>query len=308
MAKISIIIPIFNKAELVSSAIQSILNQSYNDVEILIVDDGSNDDTALIVEQYAQQHPQKIKFFKKTRKGVGSARNYGLKAASGEYICFLDADDILLEYSLEARFNLLSSFPKFKVVFSDYNFQTNSNLQQAILSQKGFKEFFSPCVESINGNNFFFNKNFFYYALRFSPLPLHAGTIMLHKSITDEIGLFREDVSSSEDTDYWIRILKDREIAYIDSPLFCYNNCYSDLSNQGEICYLNRIKIFKNYFFRSRDSIEKALLARKLMAAYHGLAYHYMKHRKITLAFLSLLKNIFYKIQIYLNPLYNNLK
>ena len=98
--KISVIIPTFNRKVFICEAIKSVLNQTYKDWELLIIDDGSTDNTKSIIDKYSQSNPH-IKYFYQENGGQGSARNLGVKVAAGNWVAFLDHDDIWLPKKLE---------------------------------------------------------------------------------------------------------------------------------------------------------------------------------------------------------------
>lgn len=104
---ISVVIPCFNVDKYVSEALDSVLAQTYPDIEIICVDNGSADNTALILEKYLRKHPDKIKIISQKNSGAPAARNAGLKIAKGEFIQFLDADDLLLPSKIEHQVNLI---------------------------------------------------------------------------------------------------------------------------------------------------------------------------------------------------------
>lgn len=93
MPKISIIMPVYNKGDFLDRAIESILKQSVQDFELILINDGSTDHSARILEHYGDAHPTKIRCFSQRNKGVSATRNYGMALAKGDYISFLDADD-----------------------------------------------------------------------------------------------------------------------------------------------------------------------------------------------------------------------
>ena len=96
---ISIIIPVYNREKYIEECLNSILSQTFNDYEILLIDDGSNDNTGIICDKYAEEN-KKIKVFHKKNGGVSSARNLGLRCAKGKWIIFVDSDDVLAKESL----------------------------------------------------------------------------------------------------------------------------------------------------------------------------------------------------------------
>jgi glycosyltransferase involved in cell wall biosynthesis len=107
MVKVSVIIPAYNGDRYIGEAIDSILAQTYDDYEIIVVDDGSTDNTAQVVQQYGEQ----IQYFSQTNQGVAASRNLGLTAAKGEYIAFLDQDDLFLPQKLLSQVTLLEKNP-----------------------------------------------------------------------------------------------------------------------------------------------------------------------------------------------------
>ena len=93
--KVSTIIPVFNRPDMIVSAVQSVLTQTYQQIEVIIVDDGSTDGTSAVLNQLQQRHQEIIKTLRQENSGPGAARNMGLQAATGEYIQYLDSDDVL---------------------------------------------------------------------------------------------------------------------------------------------------------------------------------------------------------------------
>lgn len=93
MPKVSVIVPVYNVEEYIEKSIESLINQTLDDIEIIIVNDGSKDESKKIIEQYLSLYPEKIKYYEKENGGLSDARNYGLKYATGDYIAFLDSDD-----------------------------------------------------------------------------------------------------------------------------------------------------------------------------------------------------------------------
>lgn len=108
---VSIILPTFNRAPHLSSAIDSILEQSFTDWELIVVDDGSSDETFAVVDAYLCQHPN-IRYLKHRNRKVALSRNAGIQASFGRYITFLDSDDLYLPGHLESRFSMLESMPE----------------------------------------------------------------------------------------------------------------------------------------------------------------------------------------------------
>ena len=105
MPKISIIVPVYNVKKYIDKCLKSLVNQTF-DIEIIIVNDGSNDGSVSIIEKYMKDYPSKFKYFEKKNGGLSSARNYGIEYATGEYIAFLDSDDYIEPNMYEEMYNL----------------------------------------------------------------------------------------------------------------------------------------------------------------------------------------------------------
>ena len=105
MPKVSIIVPIYNVEKYLNKCIDSLLNQTLKDIEIILVDDGSTDNSGEIAKNFAEKNPNKIKYYRKENGGLSDARNYGIPYATGEYIAFLDSDDYIEENAYEEMYN-----------------------------------------------------------------------------------------------------------------------------------------------------------------------------------------------------------
>ena len=145
MPTVSIILPCYNVELYLEKSIKSIINQTYQDFELLVIIDGSPDNSQLIAEQFAEQD-DRIKVFIKENGGLSDARNYGLERASGEFIYFIDSDDWIESNLLEDNLNLLESQSLDFIIFG-YT-QDNEDLKGEILSSKSV----IPIYESINKN------------------------------------------------------------------------------------------------------------------------------------------------------------
>lgn len=115
--KVSVIIPTFNRRKLILDAVNSVLRQSYSDIEIIVVDDGSNDGTAAMLEE---NYGDAVICLQQSNKGLGAARNRGVSAASGKYIAFLDSDDLWQESKLGLQVEVMEKLPDLGFTFTDF--------------------------------------------------------------------------------------------------------------------------------------------------------------------------------------------
>ncbi len=196
--KISVIIPTFNRSEFIVNTINSVLNQTYSVAEIIVIDDGSIDDTAMIIEKLSI-NTDKIKYISQENRGVSSARNLGILNASNNWICFLDSDDIWNTDKIEQQVIFHTKNPA--ILFSHTQEQWLFN--NKIIKQKKHQS----------------KKSGFCFKENIANTLIGASTVMIHKSILNHIGHFDEELLVCEDYDLWLRILYKYEVGFIDKEL-----------------------------------------------------------------------------------------
>lgn len=203
MPKVSVIIPTFNRSQLISESIDSVFSQTYKNFEIIIIDDGSTDNTKKVIEYYIKTYGDKIRYFYQDNQGAASARNKGLDVARGEYIAFLDTDDIWLPKKLEKQVNILDECKEISLVYSnviiinDHNKVINSGLCK--------RNFLSGKV---------YEKTLLWRVGCGSP-----PTWLVRKKCFDEIGKFDPDFVMAHDRDMIIRLSKEYQMYGIKEPL-----------------------------------------------------------------------------------------
>ena len=191
---ISVIVPTYNRAQQLPRALDSILCQSCSPKEIIVVDDGSTDETsALMTSEYPE-----IVFIQQQNTGVSSARNVGIKRASGDWIAFLDSDDEWLPEKLEIQMKALYENPGEKICHTNEIWIRNG---KRVNPKKKHEKFggwiFQKCL----------------------PLCcISPSSVIIHKSIFKEIGLFDYSLSVCEDYDLWLRITARNPVLYIEEP------------------------------------------------------------------------------------------
>ena len=192
---ISVIIPTYNRAHLLPRALDSILSQSCLPNEIIVVDDGSTDDTsALMTSVYPE-----IVFIQQSNTGVSCTRNVGIKRASGDWIAFLDSDDEWFPEKLEVQMNALYKNPELKICHTNEIWIRNGTRVNPKKKHKKFGGWiFQKCL----------------------PLCcISPSSVIIHKSIFDEVGLFDDSLLVCEDYDLWLRITARNPVLYIEKPL-----------------------------------------------------------------------------------------
>lgn len=144
MKKISIIVPIYNSEKYFKKCIESLVNQTFKDIEIILVNDGSTDNSEKIIDEYIEKYPDLIKKINKENGGQASARNLGLKNAKGKYIFFIDSDDYIEENACEILYEYITKGDYDAVLF-DYYITTKDNKKEVnVLPNKNDKDIISP--------------------------------------------------------------------------------------------------------------------------------------------------------------------
>ena len=206
---ISVVIPSYNSAQCIARAIESALAQSFIDYEIIVVDDGSTDNTAEVVQRFGE----KVRYVSQENSGAAAARNRGIKEAKGRWIAFLDSDDEWVEDKLSIQMRILESNPQLKWCGSNLALELDGNMRPAKKPEK--------IKRTLAGKDYF--ENYFRDSVKgHSPTAIITSTITLviEKKVFEEIGVFDTSLLRQEDYDMWVRIgFKYPQIGYTAEPL-----------------------------------------------------------------------------------------
>ncbi len=231
---VSVIIPAYNSARYITDTINSVLQQSVTDFEIIVVDDGSTDDLKEVLAPYTDKN--QIKYIQQVNQGVSVARNQGYKISQGKYIAFLDADDVWLPDNLEAKLNKFKS-GDFGLVHADAFVidERSSPLEQVLAGKEG------NLLEDMlawNGTQV--------------PGP---SSILVKREVMDNVGFFDDRLSTSADQDFFIRVAVQYQIGRVDKPTWMYrihgNNMHKNIARMEHDVLLVFEKASNARLFRS---------------------------------------------------------
>lgn len=210
MAKVTVIIPTYNAIQYIDKAIKSVLTQSFENYEIIVVDDGSTDNTQESLDKYVQN--RSIRYFYQHNGGPSSARNKGIAKSISDYIAFLDSDDEWTPFYLEKSIMFLEE--------NNYDWVCSAYIRKERNSGKEeIKRLDSASLDN-NGRDVNMLKNGLFY---FSSVPIITNTILAKKSLFDTVGYFDETFHSGEDWDMWLRFEEAGfKGGYLDEPLAYY--------------------------------------------------------------------------------------
>jgi len=212
----SIVIPLYNKEDSVVETVSAVLEQTYNEYEVLIVDDGSSDQSLLKLECL---NDKRIRIIKKENGGVSSARNRGIQEARYNYIAFLDADDVWEPDYLEEQARLIHDFPDAKMWGCAFGYLQNN--QKTEIDHK----------LPLTYRNYIDN----YFGMSKSSVLFWTSSVVVDKSVFQQIELFDERISMGEDLDMWFRIILQFKVAFYNRILSYYKLDAENKAMQKEI-------------------------------------------------------------------------
>lgn len=215
----SIIIPLYNKAPYVAKAIESVLSQSFTDYELVIMDDGSQDESFSIASKTIEGHSN-CHLYQQQNAGVSMARNNAVALSHGEFLCFLDADDWWEPLFLEEMSRLIKEFPEAGIYGTSYT----------IVNETKHKTRVAPI-----GVEPGFEKGYINYCQVYTKtlaMPLWTGAVCVPRHVFNEMQGFPKGVKLGEDFLLWIRIALKYKVAFLNKPLAYYNQDV-DAPNRG---------------------------------------------------------------------------
>lgn len=200
---VSAVIPVFNRPVQIKRAVDSVLAQTYRNVECIVVDDGSTDETLSVLKEYGDR----IKVISTVNRGVSAARNTGVKNATGEYIAFLDSDDEWKPEKIEKQINYMTS-QKYKVSQTNETWIRNGKF--ANQTKKHIKTAGDIFLQSLDG------------------CIVSLSTVVMEKTLFEKYGGFDEELAVCEDYDLWLRMSVNEKFGLIEEPLTIKYGGHSD--------------------------------------------------------------------------------
>ncbi len=258
--RVTVVIPAFNEAQAIGQVIESVRATCSDFVqEIIVIDDGSTDGTRQIVAAYGDR----IKYIYQDNRGLAGARNTGILAAKGQYLAFLDADDVWLPDKLALEVKFLDTHPSVGLVYSNYTYFGSRPSPK----RSGFESIPLP-----RG-----------YALKelFMDNPISSSAVLIRKECFEKVGLFDESLRQCEDLDMWLRISTCFEVDHIDVPLSGYRLHERNMHLKSDENIETLIATQRKCLESSKHLLNTEDL--KMMREYHyrmcrSLAFSYLNH------------------------------
>jgi len=233
MPLVTVYITNFNYGRFIQKAIESVINQTFHDFEIIIIDDGSTDNSKEIIETYATD--PKIKIIFQQNKGLNVTNNIALRVAQGKYIMRLDADDYLDANALLVMTNLLEKNEELGLVFPDYYMIDSSDNILSLEKRHKFDK------------------------VSLLDQPAHGACTMIRKKFLQQLGGYDEKYSCQDGYELWIKFISKYKVTNINTPLFYYRQHGSNLTTNEERILNTRAKIKENFILNEKINEPKVL-------------------------------------------------
>lgn len=258
-ARVSVILPVYNGEQFVGRAMESVLDQTNEGLELIVVDDGSSDSSLDVVQSCADD---RLKVFTKENGGPGSARNFGIQHCSGKYVAFIDQDDIWYPTKLEKQVAVLE--------------KTNCDLVHC----DGVSIFENRSRPSQQWSMLYPPKSGYVFRELWHQNFILSSSAIFRKSIIKKIGLLSEDNKclGVDDQEYWLRIALKHKIGYVHEVLakrIVHKTNFGYLNkNTRAMMYRNGINVKKKYYYIAQDKISKREMSNAFLDQVPMLLYN----------------------------------
>ena len=256
---VSIVIPVFNAAAYMKQTLESALEQTYRNIEIVAVDDGSSDGSLALLRSYEPR----IKVLSQANRGVSLARNRGVRESSGDFLAFLDADDVWDPTKVERQVSVLTQHPGALAVYCDHRIidaEGNITGPSGALAQPRTS---GQLLRNLILSNFI----------------ISPSLVMLRRAAFEQVGGFDESVRAAEDYDLWMRIAASGPILYMLDTLVSYRrhgrNKYAGESLESHLGALRSLMNIRPYVERGKSASLRAALHQATYSEVMSIAWHY---------------------------------
>nr|WP_225000356.1 glycosyltransferase [Cesiribacter sp. SM1] len=268
-ALISVIIPCYNYSHFLEETVNSVLDQTYQNFECLIIDDGSQDSTREVAEELEKKDPR-VKYFHQTNQGLSAARNTGILKSKGEFIQFLDADDLLSKEKLASQAAVFAASEKTDIVYCRALY---FDTEHPAVFYKDFQKKGREWMPKVSGRG----RKVLRQLIRGNIMVVSAP--LVRRSLFDKTGFFDIELKSYEDWDLWMRAAENNFHFYYsdDANAITYIRLHgSSMTNNGVKMLTALVVLYKKHkVFFSSDSDLNGLFDRKFKKAFISLVAYY---------------------------------
>ncbi len=252
--KVSVVVPTYQRAQVLARALDSAVAQTYPDVEIVVVDDGSTDDTEAVVARYGER----VRYVRQTNGGVSAARNRGIAVSTGELVAFLDSDDTWRDDKLALQVAYLAAHERVGLVLCDL-FRSSGGVVRRMYRRETLPHDGQVLV----------------WVLRDARLP--PSTALVRRAVLDDVGGFDTTLRTAEDLDLHLRIAEKWEVGLVEEPLVVLHQEGADRLSLASSTYLDQMRVVRRFLSERAGRIDAELARASLFehacACARGLAW-----------------------------------
>lgn len=268
---VSVVISTYNYAKYLPTAVKSVLNQTYKNLEIIIVNDGSTDNTDEVIAPYLKD--ERIKYIKQKNAGQASAKNCGIKNTSGDYIAFLDADDYWRSDKLEKQLNVFTNDNAVGVVYSGLKFiNPNNEIDNSIILPQMYS---GHILQELFIDNF-----------------IGFSTAVVKKECFDKVGCFDVNLPMAIDWDLWLRIACFYKFEYANEHLLYYRYGHANMSRNTEKRIQCSDFVMERFLKENQNKLKKETVKKAFQLTYNRRGAYYINY--------NFLKGINYLVKSFL--------
>ena len=231
MPKVDVIIPAYNAVKYLPAAIESVMAQTFEDWRIVLVDDGSTDNTAEVVAPFIKQLGPRLKYIKQPNSGLPAARNAAIHSSYAEFLALLDADDVWLPFRLTESLMRFENRPRVGLA---YGLISRINPEGIV-------------IDTFAGNQQHAEGNIAPY-IYMRKVELPCPTITFRRKCVDEVGLFDETMRATEDRDLWLRIALRYEVAFVPKVLAYYRTSPNSMSTDPDRMLKAQLQFIQKHY------------------------------------------------------------
>jgi len=288
---LSIIIPMFNLEEFIIETLDSVINQNTHHLyEIIVIDDTSTDNSFNIVQKYSKEHNNITLLKNNLTKGVSGSRNTGINNSKGEWVAFLDGDDIWDKNTISKKLDIAKTNPQIEFISSGYiDWFYQENKSYSMCEQDNIK----PFIKKTNTNYFIIDSPVS------SLLDCHqlawTGTVFVKNDLIKKTGLFNDNYKMSQDRDYWLRLAaKTTSIAFLNEDLSWYRKRSGSQTRRGIPGTVWMSKVLTGLLNEPEFTPYRKKLSKHLAQYHLNNSYHYSHNKQYTNAILEAFKSLWF--------------
>jgi glycosyltransferase involved in cell wall biosynthesis len=288
---ISVIMPTFNSERFLEASVLSVLQQDFRDFELLVVDDGSVDASVKIAMDFARSDHRVRCLINRHSKGVSGARNTGLDNARGEWIAFLDSDDLLTEKSFSSRLEYLAQTPSCRILAAEHSYidEAGTVTVERRFASVGLIERARQGAGT-HDRHFCLKTPIDFFLDEFC--LMWTGSILLQRSVIERAGRFDETMTHGEDTRYWFQAALHETVYFFDSISVQYRQSAASASADMRKALKGREMFYRKLAADREFIVYRAKATRRLAMAINDGAYFYRENRRFWLAMVHALRAI----------------